>query len=227
MLTGASAVMIVPHDQDPGRLYAYSQLWCPAASQALKAQAHSAAHALSAAMHRAKARQTSGSAAGIAAAAIAASTPAAHGSPERMHGTAASQSTKRVSVSLDLAAAAFRFERHPLEQRLALTRAPHARTAAAVAALHGAGGEYEKMRIVAVSRAAAAHRGGGGGSSGERGQQQPQPLSDLLAAGALHAALLRPLLAHDRCEARLEPHAIVLMHGHQCRVHALLIQYKS
>jgi hypothetical protein len=179
MIAAVSLVAMVPHDQDPGRLYAYTQLWCPAAASALCADAAAARRALQEAFGK----------------------PVTNQGPEQAH--TQSPPASRVCVSLDVQTAALRFERHEVERRLSLTHAVHAHTAAALAALHGAGGEYEKMRIAAVSRAAA-HRSAAVAISAPK-------LSELLAASAVHDALVPALLTHDRCAHTL--HAVAL-HPH-------------
>jgi hypothetical protein len=196
MLTGTSAVAIVPHCQDPGRLYAYAQLWCPSAASTLRAAWRSAASALSSAARSLRAPSSTATVYAIQVARGAPHTP--------------TSIPKRISLSIDLPEAALRFESHPLERHLTLTHAIHLQTAASIAALHGMSGEYEKMRLSAVSRAAA-HR------------SSPDPkapnMAEMYSAGTLMTTLVQPLLWHNRCVATLcvAPQTGLLKRHRDCR----------
>ena len=165
----------MPHVQDAGRLLAYAQLWCPATAKLLRDMA-------------ADTRRTVRDASQKLRSALGRSAPTPKGAaPPR---SSAATST-RLSLSLELDSAALRFEAGALERHLCLTRALHLRTAAAAAAHSVAAAELDALRADAAARAAAALKRGA-----DPGAAQ---VAELPHGDAVHAALLRPLLAQHRC----------------------------
>ena len=102
-LSGAVGLVAVPHDQDIGRVYLYTERWVAAAVPLLKARVAELNRALAAA------RDASG-----------VSAPAETSSP-----------ALRLELAIDLDKFAFRFETSALERRLTLLRAAHVSAAAA------------------------------------------------------------------------------------------------
>lgn len=162
-------VLIVPHSQDPGRLYAYSQLWAPAALAAVKAQI---AHASSALRSSLQTLGLSGPSTG----------------DERRANASAAGPIGRIALSVDLQAAALRFENHPLERHLTCTLPVHLRTASAVAALHDMASEYEALRATAVTRSA----------THQASDPQVPQVTELPLADNVCADLVQPLLLQHR-----------------------------
>lgn len=173
-LTGQSVLAIVPQTQDPGRLLAYAQLWCPATARTLGGMAADAKQAILLGAQK------------LRAAAERSQTPA----PDEASMPKRASST-RIALSFDLESAALRFEAGALERHLCLTRDVHLRTAAAVAAHSAAADDLESLRGGAVARAmAAVKRGGDPGAS---------QVAELPGGDMVHAALLRPLIVQHRC----------------------------
>eukprot|EP00892_Ulva_mutabilis_P001713 jgi/Ulvmu1/11542/UM078_0032.1 len=148
-VTGQTAVLLLPHSQDIGRFYAFARLWLKAAMQLLEVQARTTSkslNSLAADINCYTNGETSMSLSPIAATGPASALP-----PRTLAATA----QPRILLVVSLAQVAVRMESHPLERRLAIIRPVLMHTAAAMASLDSAMGEYERMAKTSAARAAA------------------------------------------------------------------------